>query len=74
MSKGCKGSDRCAGPLSYYPIVRLTYRESGENTPKLRGQHDLRWRLWIRLTPCFCRKRNEALVFSDKLVHTFFKG
>jgi len=43
-------------------------------SPKLRGQLDLRWRIWIRLTPRFCRKRNEAPVLSDKLVHTFFKG
>jgi hypothetical protein len=45
-----------------------------ENTPKLQGQHDLRWRLWIRLTPRFCHQRNEEPVFFDKLVHPFFQG
>ena len=37
MSKGCRGSDRCAGPLSYYPMVRLTYRESARTRRSYRG-------------------------------------
>src|SRR5262245_59401884 len=37
MTKGCRGSDRCAGPRSYYTIVRLTSTANTLDTGCLRN-------------------------------------
>jgi len=39
MIKGCRGSDRCAGPRSYYTIVRLTYTANTLYTGCLRNSY-----------------------------------